>query len=336
MVQLENNRDHIRGTQPASNEHHHHDESPHKDINMARQTGMIMTMMNEATVAARQREDAQEVQLLTMTEFGPRVRVRIGGLVTARSVKYLGKLASKLSDQETRDGWWSELRDEIRSHARTLCCCHVIGYTESSTIHDDVCVLSITGTAATVRGLPDMAEAQRMWAEWELQQSEIISRVESRRGTGRRVRSSYPGEGDSSPGSVISTTADTPFSGAVSDSGGERGAANDESVANGHLKLSESTKHIPFSNLSRREIKEAKIKRNAQRLERRLRRMGVGRSKKGRKSQPISSKSRDIDKSSFVSDVLLRARLARPCSYCHGECVPRSLCTLSCNNFKAT
>lgn len=39
-----------------------------------------------------------------------------------------GKLASKLSDQETRDGWWSELREEIKSHAMLLCCTHVIGY----------------------------------------------------------------------------------------------------------------------------------------------------------------------------------------------------------------
>lgn len=39
--------------------HHHHDESPHKE--MARNTGMVMTLMNEATAAARQREDAQEV-----------------------------------------------------------------------------------------------------------------------------------------------------------------------------------------------------------------------------------------------------------------------------------
>jgi hypothetical protein len=97
--------------------------SPRQDL--ARNAGMIFTMMSEATSSARQTQGAQEeVQLLTMNEFGPRVRVRIGGLVTARSVKYLGKLASKLSDQETRDGWWSELRDEIRSHARTLCCWH--------------------------------------------------------------------------------------------------------------------------------------------------------------------------------------------------------------------
>ncbi|CAN0316947.1 unnamed protein product [Ectocarpus sp. 13 AM-2016] len=57
----------------------------------------------------------------------PFVRFRIGGLVVSRSVKYLGKLASKLSDQETRDGWWAELREEIRSHAMLLCCTHVIG-----------------------------------------------------------------------------------------------------------------------------------------------------------------------------------------------------------------
>lgn len=50
-----------------------------------------------------------EVQLHTLKDFGPTVRVRYGGLVTARSVKYLGKLKSNLSDQETRDGWWAEV-----------------------------------------------------------------------------------------------------------------------------------------------------------------------------------------------------------------------------------
>ena len=86
-------------------------------------------IMSEAAAAAARHRGGRhdEVQLLTLKEFGPHVRVRIGGLVTARSVKYLGNLASKLSDQETRDSWWSELRDEIRSHARTLCCWHVIG-----------------------------------------------------------------------------------------------------------------------------------------------------------------------------------------------------------------
>ena len=189
---------------------------------------------------------------------------------------------------------------------------------ESSTIHDDVCVLSITGTAASCRGLPDIAMAQRMWAEWESQQSNILERVEKNgRQNGRRhVRNSFPG--DSSPGSVISTV-DTPFSGAVSDDAGERGHDEQEPGAGiGSMRMEGSTtKHVPSSNLSRREIKEAKMKRNAQRLERRLRRMGVGRGKKGRKAQNAASKNKGIDKSSFVSNVLLRARLARPCSYCH-------------------
>jgi C2 domain len=107
-----------------------------------------------AAVVARHREnsDEDEVKLLTLREFDSNVRVRFGGMVTARSVKYLGNLASKLSDQETRDCWWTELRDEIRAHAKILCCSHIIGYLEASTIHDDVAVLSITGTAATVRG----------------------------------------------------------------------------------------------------------------------------------------------------------------------------------------
>ena len=71
----------------------------------------------------------------------------------ARSVKFLGKLEATLSDQETREGWWEELRDEIKNHARTVCCTHIIGYTETCTIFGDVCVLSAFGTAAVVKYL---------------------------------------------------------------------------------------------------------------------------------------------------------------------------------------
>jgi hypothetical protein len=66
-----------------------------------------------------------------------------------------------LSDQETRDSWWNELREEIKAHAKILGCSHVVGYLEASTIHDDVAILSITGTAATVRGLPDILWSDR-------------------------------------------------------------------------------------------------------------------------------------------------------------------------------
>ncbi len=95
----------------------------------------------------------ESVTLLTMTKFLPSAKLRLGGLVMARSVKYLGKLATSLGDQDTRDHWWSELRNEVRSHAQTLACTHVVGYSESATIHDDVCIMSATGTAVTLRYL---------------------------------------------------------------------------------------------------------------------------------------------------------------------------------------
>jgi hypothetical protein len=97
---------------------------------------------------------------------------------------------------------------------------------------------------------------------------------------------------------------DTPFSGAV-----------EIDPVKGHLHM-KSSKQVPFG-MSRKALKDAKIQRNRQRLERRLRRMGVGKRKKlrGAPSKVLESKyGSDIE---FVSDVLLRARLARPCSYCH-------------------
>uniref|UniRef100_A0A7S2W4C5 C2 domain-containing protein n=1 Tax=Mucochytrium quahogii TaxID=96639 RepID=A0A7S2W4C5_9STRA len=92
----------------------------------------------------------QEIVLLTINVLPMNVCVRLGGIVASRSVKFLGRLAAKIADQETRDQWWEEIRDEIRSHARSLHCQHVIGYKERCVIHDDVCVLSAMGTAAVV------------------------------------------------------------------------------------------------------------------------------------------------------------------------------------------
>lgn len=66
---------------------------------------------------------AQEVQLITLKVFSPSTNIRLGGIVSARSVKYLGKLATKLADQETRDSWWLELREEVRC-AIPLCGCN--------------------------------------------------------------------------------------------------------------------------------------------------------------------------------------------------------------------
>ena len=108
------------------------------------------TSVGENTVTSVYQSD---VSLLSLKSFDIHVRIRLGGLVMSRSVKFLGKLEATLSDQETREGWWEELRDEIKNHARTVCCTHVVGYTETCTIFGDVCVLSAVGTAAVVKYL---------------------------------------------------------------------------------------------------------------------------------------------------------------------------------------
>lgn len=93
--------------------------------------------------------DMLEYPFLTMTKFPPKFIVQIGGSISARSVKLLERILNP-EEPESRDIWWSELRMEIRSHARSLNCNAVLGYTESTSICDDVCVLSACGTAAVV------------------------------------------------------------------------------------------------------------------------------------------------------------------------------------------
>ncbi|XP_049826381.1 C2 domain-containing protein 5 isoform X2 [Aethina tumida] len=93
--------------------------------------------------------DMLEYPFLTMSKFPPGFIVHIGGAVSARSVKLLERITN-VEEPESRDTWWSELRMEIRSHARSLNCNAVLGYSETTSICDDVCVLSATGTAAII------------------------------------------------------------------------------------------------------------------------------------------------------------------------------------------
>ena len=92
------------------------------------------------------------VMLLTLEQIPPSKHItsKLGGVVGARSVKYLGKLKSTDADTETRDKWWAELREEIRANARALKCDFIVGYTEDATIRDDVCILSVQGTALSM------------------------------------------------------------------------------------------------------------------------------------------------------------------------------------------
>ncbi|KAJ3174916.1 hypothetical protein HDU87_006582 [Geranomyces variabilis] len=67
----------------------------------------------------------------------------IGGLVSATSVKVIEN-----DKAEVREAWWAELRDEIKTHARALGCPFVIGYSENSSVSNDLAVLHCSGTAA--------------------------------------------------------------------------------------------------------------------------------------------------------------------------------------------
>ncbi|XP_064634229.1 C2 domain-containing protein 5-like isoform X3 [Lineus longissimus] len=90
-----------------------------------------------------------EYPFFTIKCFPPGFLVHLGGVVSARSVKLLDRIHNP-DEPETRDAWWTELRTEIRSHTRALGCHAVIGYSESTSICDEIIVLSAIGTAAVV------------------------------------------------------------------------------------------------------------------------------------------------------------------------------------------
>lgn len=93
--------------------------------------------------------DMLEYPFLTLTKYPMGFIVHFGATVSARSVKLLEKAAEK-DEIETRDSWFNELRMEIRGHAKSLGCNVILGYSESTTVSDDVTVLSATGTAAVI------------------------------------------------------------------------------------------------------------------------------------------------------------------------------------------
>lgn len=90
-----------------------------------------------------------EYPFLTLTKYPAGFIVHLGATVSARSVKLLEKATEK-DDMETRDSWFNELRMEIRSHAKSVGCNVILGYSEATSVTDDVTILSATGTAAVI------------------------------------------------------------------------------------------------------------------------------------------------------------------------------------------
>lgn len=55
-------------------------------------------------------------------------------------------------NSKIRSKWWEEIRNEVRRHAHSLGCTHVIGYVEEVAAQDfeELTVMSGVGTAVTI------------------------------------------------------------------------------------------------------------------------------------------------------------------------------------------
>nr|XP_028603230.1 C2 domain-containing protein 5 isoform X6 [Podarcis muralis] len=140
--------------------------------------GPLKALLRQQTQTALEQ---REFPFFTLTAFPSGFLLHVGGVVSARSVKLLDRIhnpafvgimgntrsyklldwnsfnsgspqspLSFINDPETRDAWWAEIRQEIKSHAKALGCHAVVGYSESTSICEEVCILSASGTAAVL------------------------------------------------------------------------------------------------------------------------------------------------------------------------------------------
>ncbi|KAM7414483.1 hypothetical protein PAMA_019348 [Pampus argenteus] len=109
-----------------------------------KEAGPLKTLLRQQTQTALEQ---REFPFFTLTSFPSGFLVHVGGVVSARSVKLLDRIHNP-DEPETRDAWWEEIRQEIKSHAKALGCHAVVGYSESTSICEEVCILSASGTAA--------------------------------------------------------------------------------------------------------------------------------------------------------------------------------------------
>uniref|UniRef100_A0A8C2PNR5 C2 domain-containing protein 5 n=1 Tax=Cyprinus carpio TaxID=7962 RepID=A0A8C2PNR5_CYPCA len=129
-----------------------------------KEAGPLKALLRQQTQSALEQ---REYPFFTLTAFPPGFLLHVGGVESARSVKLLDRIHNpalgntrsyKLLDwnsftadePETRDAWWEEIRQEIKSHAKALGCHAVVGYSESTSICEEVCILSASGTAAVL------------------------------------------------------------------------------------------------------------------------------------------------------------------------------------------
>jgi hypothetical protein len=101
----------------------------------------IAPPMHLASKSFRQREPI----LLTLTSLPAGAIKGTGGFVCVAAIKVLDT-----DETNIRENWWTEARDEIKGHAKTLCCTHIIGYSEKASIYDDVVFMFCSGVAVFI------------------------------------------------------------------------------------------------------------------------------------------------------------------------------------------
>ncbi|TRY58637.1 hypothetical protein DNTS_024782 [Danionella cerebrum] len=89
-----------------------------------KEAGPLKALLRQQTQSALEQ---REYPFFTLTSFPPGFLLHVGGVVSARSVKLLDRIHNP-DEPETRDAWWEEIRQEIKSHAKALGCHAVVGY----------------------------------------------------------------------------------------------------------------------------------------------------------------------------------------------------------------
>ncbi|KAI8930309.1 hypothetical protein BC831DRAFT_502422 [Entophlyctis helioformis] len=161
---------------------------------------------------------------LTLDEFPRGSILGLGGLVSATSVKVLDK-----DERDVRQAWWSELRDEIKSHARSLRCPYIVGYTEQASINDELAVLHCTGTAAWL----DLSQFDGATTNLFTGSSAAASMGMLNSSANSAFRPSYVATGlaDSTTEAIPTTAVATPTTIAASVSAAAGGASEEQSTA---------------------------------------------------------------------------------------------------------
>jgi hypothetical protein len=92
------------------------------------------------------------IDILTLSALPSGCITAIGGVVSARAIKLISEEMQERGpgDENVREGWLNELRDDIRSHARLLGCNSVMNYGEEVRIQDDIYLLSAEATACKI------------------------------------------------------------------------------------------------------------------------------------------------------------------------------------------